>query len=212
MSKIEEASATKGVEIGFSAAGEAFRDFVRAQVREIIIGVMCAEVEALCGPPHRPKAPGEFFRAGSAPGYVLHEGRRQDVKRPRVRRRDGAGGSREEVLTSYAEAQEPGELHRRILDALQAGVSSREQSRLHGGSTPGVSKSEVSRLWQSEGGKIFARFRERDIRRADWLVLMLDGVALERDLVAVVALGIAEDGSKVFLFCTLKARTILRNP
>jgi transposase-like protein len=42
-------------------------------------------------------------------------------------------------------------------------------------------------------------FRERSIVRADWLVLMLDGVALERDLVAVVALGVAADGTKTLL-------------
>jgi transposase-like protein len=116
-----------------------------------------------------------------------------------VRRRDGEGGSREAVLTSYAEAQEPGELRRRVLDALQAGVSTREQSRLHGKGTPGVSKSEISRLWVEEGGKVFGVFRERSIVRADWLALMLDGVALERDLVAVVALGVAEDGTKTLL-------------
>jgi transposase-like protein len=199
MVKRGEAFATFGIAGGVSEAGEVFREFVREQVREIIIGVMESEVEFLCGPRRQPKEEGEFFRAGSAPGYVLHEGRRQDVKRPRVRRRDGEGGSREAVLTSYAEAQEPGELRRRVLDALQAGVSTREQSRLHGKGTPGVSKSEVSRLWAEEGGKVFGVFRERSIVRADWLVLMLDGVALERDLVAVVALGVAADGTKTLL-------------
>jgi transposase-like protein len=116
-----------------------------------------------------------------------------------VRRREDKGGSREVVLASYAEAQEPGELRRRVLDALQAGVSLREQSRLHGKGTPGIGKSEVSRLWVEEGGKVFGRFRERNIVRADWLAPMLDGVVLERDLVAVVALGVAEDGTKTLL-------------
>jgi hypothetical protein len=51
-------------------------------------------------------------------------------------------------------------------------------------------------LWVEEGGKVFGMFRERSIGRADWLAPMLDGVALERDLVAVVALGAAEDGTK----------------
>lgn len=182
-----------------SEAGTAFRDFVREQVREIIIGVMAAEVESLCGPAHQPTAGGEYFRAGSAPGYVLHEGRRHDVKRPRVRRRVDVGVSRETALSSYGEAQEPGELRCRILEALQAGVSGREQSRLHGESTPGVSKSEVSRLWVREGEKILGAFRDRAISRSDWLVLMLDGVVLDKDLVAVVALGVAADGTKTLL-------------
>jgi transposase-like protein len=92
-----------------------------------------------------------------------------------------------------------GELRRRVLDALQAGVSLREQSHLHGKGAPGVGKSEVSRLWVEEGGKMFGMFRERSIGRVDWLAPILDAVALERDLVAVVALGVAEDGTKTLL-------------
>jgi transposase-like protein len=116
-----------------------------------------------------------------------------------MRRRDDEGGGREATPASYAEAQKPGELRRRVPDALRAGVSTREQSRLHGKGVPGVSKSEVSRLWVEEGGKVFGMFRQRSIVRADWLAPMLDGVALERDLVAVVALGLAEDGTKTLL-------------
>ena len=199
MGKFQAERVTFAVKGEVSDACEAFREFVREQVREIIIGVMASEVESLCGPAHRPKSGGEFFRAGSAPGYVLHEGRRHDVKRPRVRKLDSSGQSREAALVSYGEAQEPGELRRRIVEALQAGVSGREQSRLHDDSTPGVSKSEVSRLWVREGEKILGSFRGRDICRSDWLVLMLDGVALEKELVAVVALGVTADGTKVLL-------------
>lgn len=199
MGKVQAVCTTLGVEGDVSEAGESFREFVREQVREIIIGVMASEVESLCGPAHRPKSGGEFFRAGSAPGFVLHEGRRHDIKRPRVRKLDSSGRSREAALASYGEAQEPGELRRRLLEALQAGVSGREQSRLHGDSTPGVSKSEVSRLWVREGERILGAFRDRDICRSDWLVLMLDGVVLDKELVAVVALGVAADGAKVLL-------------
>jgi len=105
----------------------------------------------------------------------------------------------EAPLATYANAQEPGELHRRMLEAFKVGVSSRDQERLHGEDTPGVSKSEVSRLWRREGEKCLATLRGRDIARNDWLVLMLDGIHLADDLMAVVALGIAEDGTKHLL-------------
>ena len=183
---------------GVSAeTAEKLREFARKSVREMLVGVMFEEVEILCGPRHRP-VPGAHFRAGTAPGYVLHEGRRRDVMRPRVRRRVGQG-SAEVPLASYANAQEPGELHERMLDAFRVGVSGRDQERLHGENTPGVSKSEVSRLWRREGEKMLAAFRARDIARPDWLVLMLDGVRLDKDLMAVVALGVAEDGTKHLL-------------
>lgn len=90
-----------------------------------------------------------------------------------------------------------GDLPRRILVALRAGVSGREQPSLHGKDALGASKSGVSRLWVKEGEKILEAFRERDTRRPDWL--MLDGVVLDRDMVAIEALGIAMDGTKHLL-------------
>ena len=57
-------------------------------------------------------------------------------------------------------------------------------ARRHDKSTPGTSKSTVSRLWAREGEKVLSTIRSRAIDRPDWLVLMLDGVVLESDLVA----------------------------
>ena len=181
-----------------AAAAEKFREFVRENVHGLIVGVMREEVARLCGPRHRPDPGSDHFRSGSAPGYVLHEGRRMDVDRPRVRRQEGEG-SVEVLLATYANAQEPGELQERVMEAFKVGVSGRDQERLHGEDTPGVSKSEVSRLWRREGEKMLAAFRARDIARSDWLVLMLDGVRLDKELIAVIALGVAEDGTKHLL-------------
>ena len=178
--------------------GGKFREFARENIQGMLVDVMLEEVEILCGPRHRPERGVENFRAGSAPGYVLHEGRRMDVVRPRVRRRED-GKTVETPLSTYANAQEPGELHQRMLDAFKVGVSSRDQERLHGENTPGVSKSEVSRLWRRAGEKCLEALRSRDIARKDWLALMLDGIHLADDLMAVVALGIAEDGTKHLL-------------
>jgi len=181
-----------------SETAEKMREFARESIRELLVAVMREEVEILCGPRYRPDAETKHFRAGSAPGYVLHEGRRCDVVRPRMRRCEG-GGTIEVPLTTYGNAHEPGELHERMLDAFQVGVSGRDQKRLHGKDTPGVSKSEVSRLWRREGEKMLAAFRARAIARPDWLVLMLDGVRLDKELMAVIALGVAEDGTKHLL-------------
>ena len=177
---------------------EEFREFLQGEVRALLMGCIQAEVDGFCGPRHHPDPAAECRRAGSAPGYVLYEGRRQDIVRPRVRRRSGE--REEEVqLATYANAKEPGELRARILEAFSVGVSGRDQSRLHGQATPGTSKSEVSRLWRREGAKRLAEFRERSIVRDDWLILMLDGVWLDKELMAVVALGVAEDGTKHIL-------------
>ena len=176
-----------------------FRNFLRDFARDVLVAVMHEEVEWLCGPRHRPSPGSTHFRSGSTDGYALYEGRRMDVVRPRVRLRQGNGRSHEAPLATYLAAQKPEELHQRVLDLFRTGVSGRDQKRLHGENTPGVSASSVSRLWRREGEKALAAFRGRDIARNDWVVLMLDGLVLARDLTAVVALGVAGDGTKHLL-------------
>lgn len=181
------------------AGALAFREFIRDAMREMIAGVMAEEVRQLCGERYRPEAGSSRHRAGSSPGYIFHEGRRLEVTRPRVRQRQSAGATAEVNLATYEAAQDPTVLQGNLLEALRCGVSSREQKRLQGERTPGTSRSEVSRLWIAEGKRLLGEFRSRTIERADWLVLLLDGLALDGDLLAVVALGIAADGTKTLL-------------
>lgn len=184
------------VEIG--EAGATFRDFMRGVARDQVLRVMSTEVEQLCGAAYHPDSSSTCFRSGSAPGSVLVEERFEEVKRPRVRKRKDDGDSEEMELLSYQAAREPGALHEMLLRALIGGVSTREQQSVHPES-PQASKSSISRLFVQEGARIFEEFRERDIVRKDWLVLMLDGVRLAHELWAVVALGVAEDGTKRML-------------
>lgn len=178
--------------------GAVFRDWMRGIARQTLLRVFEAETETLCGALYRPDVAADCYRAGSASGTVLHEGRKEEMRRPRVRRKKEEGGTEEVRLRSYAAAQEPGHLEEMILRTLCAGVSTREQERVHPES-PSNSKSSVSRLWQREGAKMLEEFRARNIVRDDWLVLMLDGVRLANELWAVVALGVAQDGSKHML-------------
>jgi len=101
-------------------------------------------------------------------------------------------------LATYASAQEPGQLDEMLLRAIIAGASGREMRQVHPDS-PKTSKSSVSRLWVKEGAKLVAQLRERDIASPEWLALMLDGIRLSKDQLAVVALGIAADGTKQIL-------------
>lgn len=87
--------------------GTVFRDWMRGMARQTLLRVFEAETQALCGAAYRPDAESECYRAGSAPGTVLQEGRREEVRRPRVRRDKGDGRSEEVRLLSYAAAQEP---------------------------------------------------------------------------------------------------------
>ena len=181
-------------QVSSSQTGEVFRDFLRGHVRKMICEVMAAEVTELCGPKHQPSS-SDHYRAGSAVGRVLVEGEREDVTRPRVRRRASDGSSREVELSSYQAAKDPQQLQEQIVQAVVSGVSSRAVEEIKPKS-PGVKRSSVSRLWQEAGRQFVEQLRGKDLGAITWCALMLDGIRLSKDETAVVALGIDAEGNK----------------
>jgi len=175
-------------------AAEIFRDHLRGCVRQMISEVMATEVTELCGPKHSPSG-GVVFRSGSRPGRVIFEGQREDVVRPRVRQRQTNGSTTEVSLASYESARNPERLQASIVTALMAGVSTRDIKHVQP-DPQGTSKSNVSRYWQQAGHKFVDQLRDRDLSQFDWAVLMLDGIRLSKDQLAIVAIGITSDGYK----------------
>ena len=190
-------------QVSAEEAGEVFREYLRGAAREMLVGVMAEEVTTLCGAAYHPSEEGEFYRAGSAEGYAYVESRREDMVRPRVRRRVGDDTTQEVTLESYRAAQDASEAQRLLLEAL-VGRSMRRVGKVVN-KQRGSSKSTVSRLWQKVGREKFAQLRRRplgvdsDGKPRDWLALMLDGVVLAKDMLAVVAIGITVEGWKVVL-------------
>lgn len=80
-----------------------FRDHLRGLVRQMISDVMAEEVTELCGPKHQLTG-GDQFRSGSSVGRVTYEGQREEVVRPRVRKRNQDGSTSEVQLASYQPA------------------------------------------------------------------------------------------------------------
>lgn len=181
-------------QVSAGEAAEVFRDHLRGAVRGMICEVMALEVEELCGPKHLPLG-GEMYRAGSSPGRVIHEGRREEVARPRVRRRESNGSSVEVALESYRSASDPEELRASVVSALMAGVSTRDMKQVKP-SSPGVGRSNVSRYWKTVGGKFVEELRGTDLSERDWAILMLDGIRLSKEQLAVAAVGITAGGEK----------------
>ena len=181
-------------QVSASETGKIFREFLRGHVREMICEVMAAEVTQLCGPKHS-RSEGDHYRAGSSPGRVLYEGEREDVTRRRVRRTDADGSSREVELASYRVAKDPEQLQAQVVQAIMSGVSTREVESIKPNS-PGVSRSNASRLWQEAGSKFIDALRGKDLTTQTWCVLMLDGIRLSKEQVAVAAIGIDHEGRK----------------
>jgi len=181
-------------QVSASETGQIFREFLRGHVREMICEVMAAEVTQLCGPKHSREG-GDHYRAGSSPGRVLYEGEREAITRPRVRRTDASGSSQEVELSSYRVAKDPEQLQSQVVQAIMSGVSTREVESIKPNS-PGVSRSSASRLWQEAGNKFVDALRGKDLAARKWCVLMLDGIRLSKEQVAVVAIGIDHEGCK----------------
>lgn len=181
-------------QVSASETGQIFRNFLRGHVREMICEVMAAEVTELCGPKHAPSS-SDHYRAGSSSGRVLYEGQREEVVRPRVRLKSSNGTSQEVELTSYRVAKDPEQLQAQIVQAIVAGVSARDIEEIKPNS-PGVKRSNVSRLWQEAGSKFIEQLRGRDLSSVPWCALMLDGIRLSKEQMAVVALGIDSQGRK----------------
>ena len=163
-------------QVSASEAGVIFHNFLRGGVRQMICEVMAAEVTELCGPKHPPNNSGNV-RAGSSSGRVIAYDQREDIVRPRVRREDESGQQEEVKLASYQAANDPASLTASIIQALASGVSTREMQKVKPGA-PGVSKSNMSRLWQQAGSKFVDELRGRDIFNQNWVGLMLDGIRL----------------------------------
>ena len=136
-----------------------------------------------------------FERLHSSSGRVLFEGEREAVVRPRVRKRTGDSSSEEVVLVTYEAARDPSQLQDSIVTALMHGVSTRGVERIKPNS-PGVGKSNVSRHRKSVGHKFVDELRGRDLSKENWAVVMLDGIRLSEDQLAVVAIGISTKGRK----------------
>jgi len=181
-------------QVSSDEVAEVFREFFRGSVRRVLCEVMAEEVTHLCGPKHAPAA-GSKYRAGSSPGRVLVGGEREEVSRPRVRERTSDGKSREVTLASYVAASDPGELQSQVIQALMSGVSTREMSKVKPNS-PGVGRSQVSRLWEEAGRRRVDELRSRDLSATPWCAMMLDGIRLSKDQTAVVAIGIDHKGKK----------------
>jgi len=173
------------------------QEMFRGVVFDMFLSVMDAEVSLLCGVKYHPDSEPGARRAGSAPGSVFIENKKVNVSRPRVRDVNPDGSESERMLETYIAGRDPGYLKTSILNALIAGVSTREQTRINPDAP--VSKSQVSRLWIEEGKRFIDALRNRDLSSEKWIALLIDGLELSSDVTAVAAMGVTLDGRKIIL-------------
>lgn len=188
----------------FSQAPEEFRQIFQEEIRQIayqaLLHVLEEERSMLCGPSHRPLENSPYVRAGSSQATVTIQGKRKSLSRPRVRQVDSQTGQSSEVeLLSWRALKDDDSTREAVQRAVLAGVSSRGVKTLTPEEARGLSKSQVSRLWQEKASELAQELQKSDLSGLKLFGIMIDGVYLTRDQVVTVALGLVEDGTKKFL-------------
>jgi transposase-like protein len=163
---------------------------------KILHGILEEEVRQRVGPPHRPDPASGAVRWGRQPGYVIFGGQKIALARPRVRTREG----KELELESYGQLQQDGRMQRAVAEGIVCGLSTRKyrravQSVLDG---YGIRKSSVSRHFVSATADQLRTLCEKNLAELDLVALLIDGIEFKGQ-VLIVALGVAESGSKHLL-------------
>ena len=167
--------------------------------RQVLGAMMEHDRTTLCGPIDQHDAARSAVRAGSAPSAVTLGGRRIAMRRLRARSLDG----RELDLPSFAFAAGRDPLDDHVLEAVAAGVSTRDYraslDRLPDGEHEGsISKSSVSRRFVALTQKRMDDWLSTPIGHLGIRVVMIDGKAF-REHCMLIAIGLDARGNKHIL-------------
>ena len=187
---------------GISATKEHLVEWVYGVGLEALSAVLQESAESLAGPKGHRLAERSANHWGTTRAELPFGGRRIVIDRPRVMAKQGGAGRRHEIALPALEhfkALDP--LPERVVNQILLGVSTRGyeaslEPRPNRVLSRGASKSATSRqLIKRTRSSMEAQLGRRldDVRL---IGLYLDGIVVARQSV-VVALGLAEDGSKV---------------
>jgi transposase-like protein len=154
------------------------------------------EALALAGPKGQHQAARTHHHWGTTAAELTFGGRRLQVRRPRVRGRNG----QEATLPSVAAFRARDPLSARMMQQVLAGVSTREyeaslEPRPAGWRTRGSSKSAVSRTLVRRTRQRRQEHLTRRLEGLEVIAVFMDGVVVAQQT-AIVALGITRDGRK----------------
>jgi transposase-like protein len=166
----------------------------------VIEQFMQAEVEQLVGTRYSRGRQGDMGRWGSQDGSVVLGAQKTSISKPRVRKRLENGSSEEVPLETYSAFNNPGTLSKAVLNRMLSGVSSRNFAKTveQVSDSSGLSKSTFSRKSIKATTAMVKEFEERNLSKLGIQAILIDGTR-EGEELNIVAVGIAEDGTKHFL-------------
>jgi len=159
---------------------------------ELAALLMNDEVDRLCGTRYEHQPERGASRHGSQRGVITIAGQKIGIERPRVRT-----ASRELPLEVYGLARREEAMPEAALRRMVRGVSCRDYEGVIESTVDGfgVKRSSVSRAFTSASVRKIAELSERGLEDTRFPVVFIDGICWA-DTTIVVALGLAEDGSK----------------
>lgn len=179
--------------------GQMVRETLAEQMHVSMLGLIKdmfqQEVEALCGPRYERDRQATAHRAGSEAGSVYWDGKRQGVRRPRVR-----VGSHEVNLESYQALRDYDAMSDEVQQLLLRGISTRDYSEVKkklDRDLP-LSKSSASRAFTRASQKDLDAINGRDLGGETYCSIMIDGIA-KGGVHVIVAMGFSTKGDKRIL-------------
>ena len=159
---------------------------------ELAALLMNDEVDRLCGTRYEHQPERGASRHGRQRGVITIAGQKIGIERPRVRT-----ASKELPLEVYGLARREEAMPEAALRRMVRGVSCRDYEGVIESAAGGfgVKRSSVSRAFMSASVKTIAELSERRLEDRRFPVIFIDGICWA-DTTIVVALGLAEDGSK----------------
>ena len=176
-----------------SLMADSMRSFAVEMGLQVAACLLEDDVTRLCGRKNERVANRTHNRHGSQPGYVILNGQKVAIDRPRVRTING-----EEVRPDvYDQLQAEDAMPAAALMKMLRGVSCRDYEDVveTARSGYGVKKSSVSKNFVAASAKQLEEFDGRTFHETTFAAVFIDGIAFAGEMM-VAALGVSTDGSK----------------
>lgn len=179
-----------------AALQEGVGQLMRQAGLELMQLIMENEVRHLAGERYERRAPEQPFRWGRENGFLVVDGQKVPIERPRLRGEDG----REQRLGSYESFRRSEPLDAAVWDKLMLGLSTRNYSKAvrEFVASYGIEKSAVSDHFVRTSRAKLRELLERPLNELQLCVIYIDGIEFKGQHL-VVALGVNVDGAKMVL-------------
>ena len=179
-----------------AALQQSVGELMRQAGLELMQLIMDNEVRQLAGEHYQRRQAEQPYRWGREQGFLVVDGQKVPIQRPRLRSDDG----HEQSLGSYALFRRCEPLDDAVWDKLMLGLSTRNYSQAvrEFAAAYGIEKSAVSEHFVRTSREKLRELLERPLDKLKLCVIYIDGIEFKGQHL-VAALGVAIDGSKTVL-------------